>query len=111
MTFGLIHGYRILPGGSNVLNLTPNVAISLLVRGNILCSIFMPFARASEGMRERNRRAGFERGLKGLKVTRTSVRNRVIMVKTSKASQKALCGVQRGCTHRCRAARILGLKG
>jgi hypothetical protein len=40
----------------------------------------MPLARASAGMSERNNRAGLERGLKGLKATRTSVRKRVIML-------------------------------
>jgi hypothetical protein len=39
----------------------------------------MPSERAFGGMSERNSRAGFERREKGLKVTRTSVRNRVIM--------------------------------
>jgi len=39
----------------------------------------MPSARAFGGIRERKRRAGFERGEKGLKVTRTSVRNLVII--------------------------------
>lgn len=63
-----------------MLNLTPSVAGSLLVRGSILDSIFMPFARALGGISDKNSLAGFERGLKGLKVTRTSVKNRVIMV-------------------------------
>ena len=44
----------------------------------------MPSERASGGMRERKRRAGFERGEKGLKVTRTSVRNLVIMAATER---------------------------
>jgi hypothetical protein len=43
-------------------------------------SIFMPSARALGGMRERKRRAGLERRAKGLKDTRTSVRNLVIIV-------------------------------
>lgn len=42
----------------------------------------MPSARALGGIRDRKRRAGFERGEKGLKVTRTSVRNLVIMAAT-----------------------------
>lgn len=67
---------------SYILNLTPKVAGSLLCRGSILDSIFMPSERASGGMSERKRRAGFERGEKGLKVTRTSVRNLVIMAAT-----------------------------
>lgn len=62
-----------------VLNFTASVAGSLLVRGSILDSIFMPSLRAFGGMRERKRRAGLERMEKGLKETRTSVRNRVIM--------------------------------
>lgn len=62
-----------------VLNLTPKLAGSLLSRGSILDSIFMPSARAFGGINERKRRAGFERGEKGLKVTRTSVRNLVII--------------------------------
>jgi hypothetical protein len=62
-----------------VLNLTPRLAGSLLSRGSILDSIFMPSARAFGGINERKRRAGFERGEKGLKVTRTSVRNLVII--------------------------------
>ena len=66
-------------GKEDILNLTPKVAGSLLCRGSILDSIFMPSERASGGMRERKSRAGFERGEKGLKVTRTSVRNLVIM--------------------------------
>lgn len=61
------------------LNLTASVAGALLVRGNIVDSIFMPSARALGGMSDRKRRAGLERGLKGLKVTRTSVRNLVII--------------------------------
>lgn len=40
----------------------------------------MPSERAFGGMSDRNRRAGFERRENGLKVTRTSVRNRVIMM-------------------------------
>jgi hypothetical protein len=40
----------------------------------------MPSERAFAGMSDRNNRAGFERREKGLKDTRTSVRNRVIMV-------------------------------
>jgi hypothetical protein len=63
----------------HILNLTSKVAFSLLVRGKSLDWTLMPPARASEGMSERNSRAGFERGLKGLKATRTSVRKRVIM--------------------------------
>ena len=63
-----------------VLNLTASVAGSLLVRGSILDSIFMPSMRAFGGIRDRKRRAGLERMEKGLKVTRTSVRNRVIMM-------------------------------
>jgi hypothetical protein len=39
----------------------------------------MPSERAFGGMSERKSRAGFDRREKGLKVTRTSVRNRVIM--------------------------------
>lgn len=67
-------------GSGHVLNLTPSVAGSWLFRGSIVDSIFMPSARAFGGMSDRNSRAGFERGLKGLKVTRTSVRNLVIIV-------------------------------
>jgi hypothetical protein len=63
----------------HILNLTSKVAFSLLVRGKSLDWTVMPPARASEGISERNSRAGFERGLKGLKATRTSVRKRVIM--------------------------------
>lgn len=65
-----------------VLNLRARLEGSLLVRGSILDSIFMPSERAFGGMSERNSRAGFERRENGLKVTRTSVRNRVIMVET-----------------------------
>lgn len=68
-----------------VLNLTPKLAGSLLFRGSILDSIFMPSKRASGGIRERKRRAGLERGEKGLKDTRTSVRNRVIMAAKGRA--------------------------
>lgn len=64
----------------DVLNLTPSVAFSLLVRGSMVDLTVMPLARASAGMSERNSRAGFERGLNGLKVTRTSVRKRVSML-------------------------------
>lgn len=67
----------------HVLNFKARLAGSLLLRGSILDSIFMPSDRALGGMRERNRRAGLERRLKGLKVTRTSVRNRVIMLDCS----------------------------
>lgn len=63
-----------------VLNFTPKVAFSLLVRGRSFDWIVMPLARASAGIKERNSLAGFERGLKGLNATRTSVRNRVIMM-------------------------------
>jgi hypothetical protein len=63
-----------------VLNFTARLAGSLLLRGSILDSTFMPSERALDGMSERKSRAGFERGEKGLKDTRTSVRNRVIMV-------------------------------
>jgi hypothetical protein len=63
----------------NVLNLTARLAGSVLVRGSILDSIFMPAARAFGGMSERKRRAGFARREKGLNFTRTSVRNRVII--------------------------------
>jgi hypothetical protein len=63
-----------------VLNFTAKLAGSLLSRGSILDSIFMPSMRAFGGMRERKSRAGFARMEKGLKVTRTSVRKRVIMV-------------------------------
>jgi hypothetical protein len=66
-----------------ILNLTARLAGSLLARGSILDSTFIPSDRAFGGMSERNRRAGFERKEKGLKVTRTSVRNRVIMVAMS----------------------------
>jgi hypothetical protein len=62
-----------------VLNLTPRLAGSELSRGSILDSIFMPSERALGGINERKRRAGFERGENGLKVTRTSVRNLVII--------------------------------
>jgi hypothetical protein len=44
----------------------------------------MPSERAFGGMNERKSRAGFERGENGLKVTRTSVRNLVIMAATGK---------------------------
>jgi hypothetical protein len=64
----------------HVLNFTARLAGSWLVRGSILDSIFMPSERAFGGMSERKSRAGFERREKGLKVTRTSVRNRVIMI-------------------------------
>lgn len=64
----------------DVLNFTSSVAGSLLVRGSILVSIFMPSARAFGGIRDRKSRAGFARGEKGLNWTRTSVRNRVIML-------------------------------
>jgi hypothetical protein len=47
----------------------------------------MPSARAFGGMRERNSRAGLERREKGLKVTRTSVRNRVIMLAVLRSGQ------------------------
>jgi len=66
--------------GFNVLNFTASLAGSLLVLGSILDSIFMPSERAFGGMSDRNSRAGFERRENGLKVTRTSVRNRVIMM-------------------------------
>jgi hypothetical protein len=59
--------------------LTPRLAGSLLYRGSIFDSIFMPSARAFGGIKERKRRAGLERGEKGLNVTRTSVRNLVII--------------------------------
>jgi hypothetical protein len=64
----------------HILNFTAKLAGSLLVRGSIFESIFMPSERALGGMSERKSRAGLERGEKGLKVTRTSVRNRVIIV-------------------------------
>lgn len=64
----------------HVLNLRARLAGSLLVRGSILDSIFIPSERAFGGISERNSRAGLERKEKGLKVTRTSVRNRVIMI-------------------------------
>jgi hypothetical protein len=67
-----------------VLNLTPRLAGSLLSRGSILDSIFMPSARAFGGINERKRRAGLERGEKGLNVTRTSVRNLVIIAAVEK---------------------------
>jgi hypothetical protein len=63
-----------------VLNLTAKLAGSLLSRGSILDSIFMPSMREFGGMSERKSRAGLARIEKGLKVTRTSVRKRVIMV-------------------------------
>lgn len=66
--------------GGHVLNFTPSVAFSLLVRGSIVEWTSKPLERASAGMSERNKRAGFERELKGLNATRTSVRNRVIML-------------------------------
>jgi hypothetical protein len=75
-------------GKVDILNLTPRLAGSLLFRGSILDSIFIPSARALGGIRERNSRAGFERGLKGLKDTRTSVRNRVIMVAAGWSEEK-----------------------
>jgi hypothetical protein len=65
--------------GNNILNFRLKLAGSLLFLGNILEAMFMPSERAFGGMRERNNRAGFERRENGLKVTRTSVRNRVIM--------------------------------
>jgi hypothetical protein len=65
-----------------VLNLTARLAGSLLSRGSILDSIFMPSWRAFGGIKERKRRAGFERGEKGLNATRTSVRNLVIIAAT-----------------------------
>jgi hypothetical protein len=65
---------------AHVLNFTAKLAGSSLLRGSILDSIFIPSERAFGGMSERNNRAGFERRENGLKVTRTSVRNRVIMV-------------------------------
>ena len=65
-----------------VLNLTAKLAGSLLSRGSILDSIFMPSWRAFGGIKERKRRAGFERGEKGLNATRTSVRNLVIIAAT-----------------------------
>lgn len=68
------------PQGKHVLNLISSVALSLLVRGSSFDWTVMPLARALAGMSDRNKRAGFERGLKGLKATRTSVRNRVIML-------------------------------
>ena len=64
------------------LNLTARLAGSLLSRGSILDSIFMPSWRAFGGIKERKRRAGFERGEKGLNATRTSVRNLVIIAAT-----------------------------
>jgi hypothetical protein len=63
-----------------VLNVTARLAGSLLLRGSIFDSTFMPFMRAFGGMSERNNRADFERREKGLNVTRTSVRNRVIIM-------------------------------
>jgi hypothetical protein len=66
--------------GFVVLNFTASLAGSLLVRGSILDSIFIPSERAFGGISDRNSRAGFERRENGLKVTRTSVRNRVIML-------------------------------
>lgn len=65
--------------GAHILNLTAKLAGSLLVRGSIFDSMFMPSARALGGMRERKSRAGFDLSEKGLKETRTSVRNRVII--------------------------------
>jgi ABC-type cobalamin transport system permease subunit len=44
----------------------------------------MPSERAFGGMSERKRRAGLERREKGLKVTRTSVRKRVIITAVGK---------------------------
>lgn len=64
----------------HVLNFTAKLAGSLLVRGSIFDSMFMPSERALGGMRERNNLAGFDLREKGLKETRTSVRNRVIIV-------------------------------
>jgi len=69
-------------GVGHVLNFRPNVAGSLLVLGSIFVSIIMPLARAFGGIRERKRRAGFARMEKGLNLTRTSVRNRVIMLQS-----------------------------
>jgi hypothetical protein len=53
----------------------------------------MPSDRAFGGIRERNNRAGFERRENGLKVTRTSVRNRVIMAAV--VGSKDWCGVDK----------------
>ena len=64
---------------ATILNFNPNVAGSLLVLGSICVATVMPLARASGGIRERNMRAGFERTENGLNLTRTSVKNRVII--------------------------------
>jgi hypothetical protein len=58
---------------------------SLDARGKSLVSIFMPFARAPGGRKERKRRAVFALGLKGLKTVFTSVMNLVIILKMSDA--------------------------
>jgi hypothetical protein len=57
----------------------------------------MPLERASAGMSERKSRAGFERGLKGLNATRTSERNRVIMMAAVKwvTKLRAVWGARR----------------
>jgi hypothetical protein len=77
----------------HVLNFTPSVAFCVLVRGSMVDWMSRPLERASAGMSERNNRAGFERGLKGLNATRTSVRNRVIMMAVVKCvtRQRAVC--------------------
>ena len=69
--------YAPVANGHDVLNFTSSVAGSLLARGSILDSILIPSARALGGINVRNRRADFDRGEKGLKLTRTSVKNRV----------------------------------
>jgi len=65
-------------------------------------SIFMPSARAFGGISDRNSRAGFERGLKGLKVTRTSVRYLVII---------AVAGAGNWCAQNPRAGTCWNGKG
>ena len=62
-----------------ILNFTPKVAGSLLDFGNILEAIARPWERAFGGIRDRKRRADFERGEKGLNVMLTLVRKRVII--------------------------------
>jgi len=86
----------------HVLNFTPNVAFCVLVRGSMVDWTSMPLARASAGMSERNNRAGFERGLKGLNATRTSVRNRVIMMAVVKwaTNQRTTCEGLKELQHR-----------
>lgn len=69
------------------LNVRSRWAGSVLDRGSIFVSIFIPSNRALGGINERNRRAGLARAENGLNLTRTSVRKRVIMV----AVKEELC--------------------